>query len=387
MSDIIKIDKAYTEWISDVSKRFCQCQVKAAMKVNEEMLRFFWALGKDMEEKKEAYAWGSKFYSRVSKDLTEALPKVKSFSPRNLQYMNQFFRLFPNASDAKQAFSQLEVSEITHQVGAQIEEAEITPQVDAQIGEGIVFCIPWGHIKVILDKCKYDRNKALFYVKKTLDNFWSRAVLLNYIGTDLYERQGKAVSNFALTLPEAQSDLAQAITRDPYNFDFLTIREKYDEKELKDALMDNIGKFLLELGNGFAFVGREVRLQIGETEEFVDMLFYNIKLHCYVVVEVKVEEFDARDMGQLGTYMVTVNHNLKGENDGPTLGLIICKGKDNVKAQYALEASSQPMGISSYDISTFLPEDYKSSLPTIEEIEAELSDTIVDSEEKGGQDA
>jgi predicted nuclease of restriction endonuclease-like (RecB) superfamily len=277
MSDIIKIDKAYTEWISDVSKRFCQCQVKAAMKVNEEMLRFFWALGKDMEEKKEAYAWGSKFYSRVSKDLMEALPKVKSFSPRNLQYMNQFFRLFPNASDAKQAVSQLEVSEITHQFGAQIEEAEITPQVDAQIGEGIVFCIPWGHIKVILDKCKYDRNKALFYVKKTLDNFWSRAVLLNYIVTDLYERQGKAVSNFALTLPEAQSDLAQAITRDPYNFDFLTIREKYDEKELKDALMDNIGKFLLELGNGFAFVGREVRLQIGETEEFVDMLFYNIR--------------------------------------------------------------------------------------------------------------
>lgn len=375
MSDIIKIDKAYTEWISDVSKRFRQCQVKAAMKVNEEMLRFFWALGKDMEEKKGAYAWGSKFYSMVSKDLTEMLPEVKSFSPRNLQYMNQFFRLFPNASYVKQAVSQLEASEITH-------------QVDAQMGDGIVFCIPWGHIKVILDKCKDDRDKALFYVKKTLDNFWSRAVLLNFIGTDLYERQGKAVSNFALTLPEEQSDLAQAITRDPYNFEFLTIREEFDEKELKDALMDNIGKFLLELGNGFAFVGREVRLQIGETEEYVDMLFYNIKLHCYVVVEVKVEEFNPRDMGQLGTYMVTVNHHLKGENDGPTLGLIICKGKDNVKAQYALEASSQPMGISAYDISTFLPEDYKSSLPSIEEIEAELSDvTSSYSDDKGGQDA
>lgn len=388
MSEIIKIDKAYTEWISDVSKRFRQCQVKAAMKVNEEMLRFFWALGKDMEEKKGAYAWGSKFYSRVSKDLTDALPEVKSFSPRNLQYMNQFFRLFPNASTAKQAVSQLEVSEITHQAGAQIEQTEITHQVDAQMGEGIVFCIPWGHTKVILDKCKDDRDKALFYVKKTLDNFWSRAVLLNFLGTDLYERQGKAVSNFALTLPEEQSDLAQAITRDPYNFDFLTIREKFDEKELKDALMDNIGKFLLELGNGFAFVGREVRLQIGETEEYVDMLFYNIKLHCYVVVEVKVEEFNPRDMGQLGTYMVTVNHHLKGENDGPTLGLIICKGKDNVKAQYALEASSQPMGISAYDINTFLPEDYKSSLPSIEEIEAELSDvTGSDSDDKGGQKA
>lgn len=381
MSNIIKVDREYTEWISDVSKRFRQCQVKAAMKVNDEMLRFFWSLGRDMEKKKSDYAWGSRFYSRVSRDLVAALPEVKSFSQRNLQYMNQFYRMFPDAVNTKQAVSQLEAEAIAHQVDAQLAKTEITHRIDAQMGDEIVFCIPWGHIKVILDKCKDDKDKAMFYVKKTLDNYWSRAVLLNFLDTDLYERQGKAVSNFALTLPETQSDLAQAITRDPYNFDFLAIREKYDEKELKDALMDNIGKFLLELGNGFAFVGREVRLEIGETEEFVDMLFYNIKLHCYVVVEVKVEEFNTRDMGQLGTYMVTVNHHLKGENDGPTLGLIICKSKDNVKAQYALEASSQPMGISAYDINTFLPEDYKSSLPTIEEIEAELSDvTGTDSE-------
>lgn len=381
MSNIIKVDREYTEWISDVSKRFRQCQVKAAMKVNDEMLRFFWSLGRDMEKRKSDYAWGSRFYSRVSRDLVAALPEVKSFSQRNLQYMNQFYRMFPDAVNTKQAVSQLEAEAIAHQVDAQLPQTEITHRVDAQMGDEIVFCIPWGHIKVILDKCKDDKDKAMFYVKKTLDNYWSRAVLLNFLDTDLYERQGKAVSNFTLTLPETQSDLAQAITRDPYNFDFLAIREKYDEKELKDALMDNIGKFLLELGNGFAFVGREVRLEIGETEEFVDMLFYNIKLHCYVVVEVKVEEFNTRDMGQLGTYMVTVNHHLKGENDGPTLGLIICKSKDNVKAQYALEASSQPMGISAYDINTFLPEDYKSSLPTIEEIEAELSDvTGTDSE-------
>jgi RecB family endonuclease NucS len=177
-----------------------------------------------------------------------------------------------------------------------------------------------------------------------------------------------------MTLPKVQSDLAQALTKDPYYFDFISIREKYDEKELKDALMDNISRLLLELGNGFAFVGREVRLDIGDTENFADMLFYNIKLHCYVVVEVKVEEFQPRDMGQLGTYMVAVNHQLKGELDGQTLGLIICKSKDNVKARYALEASSQPMGISVYDINTFLPEGYKSSLPFIEEIEVELSD-------------
>ena len=300
--------------------------------------------------------------------------------------MNHFYRLFPHACKMHSVDTQIDDLIITHQADAQTADQEITHQAGAQFNEELIFCIPWGHVKVILDKCNDDREKALFYAQKTIDNYWSRAVLLNFLDTDLYERQGKAVTNFSATLPEAQSGLAQALTKDPYNFDFLTIREKYDEKELKDALMDNIGKFLLELGNGFAFVGREVRLEIGDTEEFVDMLFYNIKLHCYVVVEVKIEEFDARDMGQLGTYMVTVNHNLKGESDGPTLGLIICKSKDNVKAQYALEASRQPMGISAYDINAFLPEGYRSSLPSIEEIEAELSYGVEDaSKDNGGR--
>lgn len=196
--------------------------------------------------------------------------------------------------------------------------------------EEYVFYIPWGHVIAIMSKCGSNRDKALFFVKKTFDNNWSRAVLLNFLDTDLYERQGKAITNFRATLPPAESDLAQAITKDPYNFDFLMIRESYDEKELKDALMDNITKFLLELGNGFAFVGREVRL------------------------------------------MVAVNHELKGLADGDTLGLLICKSKDNVKARYALEACSQPIGISEYDISTFMPEEFKGSLPTIEEIESEL---------------
>ncbi len=187
MSNIIKVDREYTEWISDVSKRFRQCQVKAAMKVNDEMLRFFWSLGRDMEKKKSDYAWGSRFYSRVSRDLVAALPEVKSFSQRNLQYMNQFYRMFPDAVNTKQAVSQLEAEAIAHQVDAQLAQTEITHRVDAQMGDEIVFCIPWGHIKVILDKCKDDKDKAMFYVKKTLDNYWSRAVLLNFLDTDLYE--------------------------------------------------------------------------------------------------------------------------------------------------------------------------------------------------------
>lgn len=292
--------------------------------------------------------------------MQDIFPDVKSFSPTNLKYMRYYYEMYPNAIENRP------------QPVDDLSPVEKRPQLEDETE--LIFLIPWGHNRLILDKCKGKPDKALFYVSKTIENNWSRAVLMNFLETDLYEREGKAISNFELTLPEVQSDLAQALTKDPYNFDFISIREKYDEKELKDALMDNIGRLLLELGNGFAFVGREVRLDIGDTENFADMLFYNIKLHCYVVVEVKVEEFQPRDMGQLGTYMVAVNHQLKGELDGQTLGLIICKSKDNVKARYALEASSQPMGISVYDINTFLPEGYKSSLPSIEEIEAELSD-------------
>ena len=304
------------------------------------------------------------------------------YSPRNLLYMYHFYKLFPDALFVPQTDVKLPEAVITQQP---VSRFGLTKTAQQHVSQNDtlkeIFMIPWGHVVQILNKCRGDKEKALFYVHKTIENNWSRAVLLNFLSTDLYERQGKAVTNFKTTLPAVKSDLAQAITKDPYNFDFLTIRERYDEKELKDALMNNIEKLLLELGNGFAFVGREVRLEIGETENFIDMLFYNIKLHCYVVVEVKVREFESGDMGQLGTYMVAVNHQIKGEADGPTLGLIICRSKDNVKARYALEASSQPMGISEYDINTFLPEEYKGSIPTIEEIEAELADP------EGGQDA
>jgi predicted nuclease of restriction endonuclease-like (RecB) superfamily len=369
MSNLIKTDESYRNWVSEISKEFRRSQIKAATHVNAEMLMFFWRLGRDIHAMMEKNIYGSAFFNNLSKDLKDVMPDIKSFSVTNLHYMVWFYELYPDALNLPQP-------------GVNSESKSNLPQA-GEDSEKPVFRIPWGHNKLIIDKCKGNPDKAEFYAEKTLENNWSRVVLLNFLGTDLYERQGKAVTNFALTLPKPQSDLAQEITRDPYNFDFLTIRETYDEKELKDALMDNIEKFLLELGNGFAFVGREVRLEMGETENFMDMLFYNIKLHCYVVVEVKVREFESSDMGQLGTYMVAVNHQMKGEIDGPTLGLLICKSKDNVKAKYALEASSQPMGISEYDISTFLPDKYKSSLPTIEEIEAELTDGPIN--EEGGQ--
>lgn len=355
MNEIFHVTEEYKELLQEIGSKFKQSQIKAATKVNEEMLEFYFWLGGEIVKLRKNTEKPGAVYQRLSKDLIATFPDVKSFSVTNLKYMQYFYELYssPQVVD--------------------LEGEENSPQVVDCRKTGI-FCIPWGHNRIIIDKCKNDRDKALFYVSKTVENNWSRAVLLNFLDTDLYERQGKAITNFSQTLPTVESDLAQAITRDPYNFDFLTIRQKYDEEELKDALMDNIEKFLLELGNGFAFIGREVRLEIGDTENFVDMLFYNLKLHCYVVVEVKVEEFNAKDMGQLGTYMVAVNHQLKTDLDAPTLGLIVCKSKDNIKAQYALEASSQPMGISEYSISNFLPDDFKSSLPTIEEIEAELGE-------------
>lgn len=213
----------------------------------------------------------------------------------------------------------------------------------------------------------------MFYVNKTIENNWSRAVLLNWLTTDLYERQGKAITNFSSQLPTPQGDLAQEMTKDPYNFDFLTLTENYNEKELKDASEDNIVKFLLELGSGFAFVGREYRLLIGETEKFIDLLFYNIKLHCYVVIEVKTDKFDSSSIGQLGTYVAAANHILKADGDNPTIGLLICKEKDNILAQYALESSSEPVGISEYELSKLYPADFKGSLPSIEEIERQLN--------------
>jgi predicted nuclease of restriction endonuclease-like (RecB) superfamily len=229
-----------------------------------------------------------------------------------------------------------------------------------------------GHHRYIIDKLREHPEKALFFVRKTVENGWSRSVLLNFLDTDLYERQGKAISNFGQTLPTLQSDLAQEMTKDPYKFDFLTMTTGYKEKELKDALERNIVKFLLELGTGFAFIGREYRIMIGKTEKFIDMLFYNLKLHCYVVIEIKTDKFDSDNIGQLGTYVAAVNHLLRGEIDNPTIGILICKTKDNVLAQYALESSSQPIGISEYELSKLYPADFKGTLPTIEELEQEV---------------
>ena len=365
----IKSDKEYREWIAELSQRYQKCQIKAASSVNREMLLFYWSLGRDVAQMKAKSRWGSAFIRQLSIDLKSILPNVKGFSRTNLLYMVNFYKLYPFA-------------EIVPQVGGQFQNANI-PQVGGHLHSQneipisfseIIFSIPWGHHKLIIDKCNANQDKAVFYVRETIKNNWSRAVLLNWLDTDLYERQGKAVTNFSLTLPAPQSDLAQEMTKDPYNFDFLSIRARYDEKEFKDALMENVQRLLMELGSGFAFVGREYRLVVGKTEQFIDLLFYNFQLHCFVVVEVKVSAFDPRDMGQLSTYVAAVDGILRSKTDAQTIGLLICKTKDNVLAQYAANVIKAPVGISEYQLANLLKEEYKGTLPTIEEIESGLKE-------------
>ena len=280
MSKTINIlDKDYLQWIKELSSRYRRSQVKASVKVNQEMLHFYWGLGKDIVEKKAESRWGSGFMKNLSRDLKEINPDATCFSETNLLYMKNFFLLYQP------------YLEITPQVGEQItqqvveqNEIVITQQLVEQMQKDI-FSIPWGHHTRIIDKFKEQPEKALFFVRQTVENGWSRDMLLNFMGTDLYERQGKALTNFQRTLPEDTSDLARELTKDPYDFAFTGITGKYNETLLKEKLLGNITQFLVELGTGFGYLGKEYRLQVGEREQFIDLLFYNLNLSCYVVID------------------------------------------------------------------------------------------------------
>ena len=371
------LDKDYLQWVKGLCMRYRQSQIKAAVKVNTEMLKFYWSLGRDIVTLKAEDRWGSKFFHNLSRDLKEANPSTTCFSPKNLLYMKNFYCMYqPYFEIGQQVADQLGENVILPQLGAKNGSHEIGQQVADQL-ENDIFLTPWGHHMLLIDKFFKEPQKALFYVHQTVKNGWSRNVLHNFIDSSLYERQGKALSNFKSTLPNVDSDLAQEITKDPYNFAFTGITKPYNERILKDALLNNITKFLTELGTGFAYVGKEYRLQIGEKENFIDLLFYNLNLSCYIVLEVKIGSFTFADVGQVGGYVVACNHLLRKEGrDNPTIGVLICKEKDRIQAQYALESSSQPMAISEYDLEKFYPEKLEGTMPTIEEWEAKLGGSI-----------
>ena len=366
------LDKDYSRWISELSSRSRRSQIKAAVKVNEEMLRFYWELGRDIVEMQAESRWGSGFLKNLSRDLKEINPEATCFSQINLLYMKNFYLLYQPYTEIIPQLGE----QFTQLVAEHFNEDIITQQVAEQIKQEL-FSVPWGHHMLLIDKSKGNPQKALFFVHQTVQNGWSRNMLLNFLGTDLYERQGKALTNFERTLPSESSELAKELTKDPYDFAFTGITGRYNERLLKDKLLNNITQFLVELGTGFAYVGKEYRLQIGETENFIDLLFYNLNLSCYVVIEVKIGKFEFADAGQLGGYVVSCNHLLRKEGrDNPTIGLLICKEKDSLVAQYALEASSQPLGISEYELAKLYPEKVEGTIPTIEELEQKLGDRI-----------
>ncbi len=341
------INNEYQQWIADLKQRIHRSQIKASLKVNAEMLQLYWKLGKDIAERKIDAAWGSGFYRTLSHDLKQEFPDIKGFSETNLKYIKRFY-LFYSQSDI-----------IRQQVADELPEYMVS--------------IPWFHHVYIFTKCS-SVDEAFFYINRTIEHGWSRAVLEHQVDLNLYQRDSKAVSNFTKTLPAPLSDLAQQVTKDPYTFDFLAVRDRYDEKELQKHLTQNMTKFLLELGAGFSFYGQEVHLNVAGDDFYIDLLFYHTKLHCYVVVELKTVKFKPEHIGQLKFYVTAVDNQLKAEMDNPTIGLLICKDKNDVVAGYTLSDIDSPIGISSYEIYNKLSANFKSSLPTIEEIEKELSD-------------
>lgn len=373
---ILHGDTSYMKWLEELKDRYLKQRLKAMSSVCNYVLEFYWNLGKDITARQYANTYGSGFYKNLSDDLKRKLPGVRGFSPTNLKYTTYFYILYaPVIENHPQAADDFEI--LTKGDDQQKEHGLTSPnrpQPADDFSKEVLFSIPWDHHRRIIDKCKGNVKKAIFFVRKTLENNWSRDVLLNWLDTDLYEREGKAVSNFHATLPSPQSDLAQQITKDPYSFDFLTLREEYDERDLEDALVNNVTRFLLELGKGFSYMGRQFRLSVGKQEFFPDLLFYNAHIHAYIVIELKVKAFKPEFLGQLSFYVSAIDHQFKSDIDNPTIGLLICKDKDNIVAKYALDAYKQPLGVSEYELSKLIPKDFKTTLPSIDEIEEELKD-------------
>ena len=338
----LAINQDYKDFLIDLKTRIRSAQIKAAHVVNRELIQLYWEMGKSIIERQKLTQWGSSFLEQLSKDLKNEFPGMAGFSTTNLKVMRKFAEEYQGPLIGQQAVDQL----------------------------------PWGHIQILLFQIK-DLKIREWYASKTLKNGWSRSVLEMQIETDLYSRQGKPaikVTNFHERLPKPQSDLAEQEIKDPYIFDFLTIAEGAHERATEKELTRHITKFLLELGSGFSFVGNQVPIKVGDSDFFIDMLFYHLKLRSYVVIELKARKFKPEDAGQLNFYLSAVDAQLKTGQDNPTIGILLCKSKDKIVAEYALNNVTSPIGVSDYQLTKMMPKNLKTSLPTIEEIEAELSD-------------
>ena len=331
------LPESYPALLQELKQRIRESQLRASLSVNRELVLLYWQIGRDILDRQEREHWGAKVIDRLAADLKKAFPEMKGFSPRNLKYMRAFAEAWP--------------------------DEQFVQQVAAQI--------PWFHNCVLLDKIRRQEDR-IWYVRASIQHGWSRNVLVHQIETRLHKRTGTAVTNFERTLPPPQSDLAQQITKDPYAFDFLMLGEDAHERELEQDLLAHLRSFLLELGVGFAFVASQYRLEVGGSDFFIDLLFYHLKLRCFVVIDLKAKAFEPEFAGKMNFYLAAVDDLLRHPNDQPSIGLIICKTKDQVVAEYALRNSTTPIGISEYKLAESLPAALRGSLPTIEDLEMEL---------------
>lgn len=334
MEELISTD--YRNWLNEIKQKLHASQIKASVAVNGVLIGFYWDLGKLIAEKQAQANWGNGLFKQLSRDLKLEFPEMNGLSSRNLHYAHQFYQFY---------------------------KGSIVQQLVAQL--------PWGHNILIISK-SHGLEEAQFYVQQTLENNWSRDILGLQIKSDLYRRKGKSITNFKQSLPEPLSELAQQTLKDPYIFDFLSLTPQVKERDIENQLVEHITKFLLELGKGFAFVGQQYYLEVAGEDYYLDLLFYNIPLKCYVVIELKNTKFIPEYAGKLNFYLSAVDDLLKKEDDKPTIGMLLCRDKNNVAVEYALRDMNKPIGVSEFQFTEMLPDGIKSNLPSIEEIENEL---------------
>ncbi len=346
-SSLFPTDENYISFLRSLKERIRQAQIKAALAVNNELILLYWQIGREILNRQKQEGWGAKVIERLAQDLKQEFTDMSGFSPRNLKYMRALAEAYP----------------------------------DEQIVLRLIAQIPWGHNQTLLNKLK-SYEQRLWYAQKAIENGWSRDVLTLQIETDLYARQGGAITNFERTLPELDSDLAQQLIKDPYNFNFLSISENAKERELEQALVERIRNFLLEMGTGFAFVGSQYRLEVEGDEYFIDLLFYHLKLHCYIAIDLKVTEFKPEYSGKMNFYISAVNNLLRTEVDGPTIGIILCRSKKKTTVEFALDTVQNPIGVSTYKLRGELPPPLQNCLPTIKQLEMELEAAVSELEEE-----
>jgi predicted nuclease of restriction endonuclease-like (RecB) superfamily len=338
VAQMVQPPSGYREFLADLKDRIRKAQVKAALSASREMILLYWDIGRRILRRQQEQGWGAKVIDRLSADLRKSFPEMRGFSARSLKYMRAFAAMYP----------------------------------DKQFVQEVLAQITWYHNITLLDKVK-DRTEREWYIQKTIENGWSRNVMVHQIESGLYHRQGKAITTFERTLPAPQSDLAQQLIKDPYTFDFLTLSEKASERELERGLLTHLREFLLELGVGFSFVGSQYHLDVGDQDFYIDLLFYHLRLRCFVVIDLKVGEFKPEYVGKMSFYLSAVDDQLKHADDHPSVGIILCKSRKKIIVEYALRDTTRPMGVATYRLTEAMPDNLRDNLPTVEALEEELA--------------